>query len=111
MVSQLKIDLCDNKGAKKQCSCSICSSSLLQQLSQLGVAQTNCKGNKDKFFSMLEQRAQKLKSNDSKSSSTEPPVKQTSSKHQTQGCNFFILDLSVDLSLIFQTKPTHQSRL
>ncbi|XP_059474933.1 uncharacterized protein LOC132196369 [Neocloeon triangulifer] len=44
MVSQLRIDLCDNKGTKKQCSCSICSSLLLKQLSQLGLAQQNTKG-------------------------------------------------------------------
>jgi hypothetical protein len=89
MVSQLKMDLCDNKGTKKQCTCGICSSSLLQQLSQLGISQANCKGQKDKFLSVLEQRASKLKTNcanDSKGGdSGGAKTQQTSSKNQAQG--------------------------
>jgi hypothetical protein len=90
MVSQLKIDLCDHKGAKKQCTCGICSSTLLHQLSQLGITQNNCKGSKDKFFSMLEQRALKLKtncSNDSKPGDTSNSSKQSqlNVKNQAQG--------------------------
>jgi hypothetical protein len=90
MVSQLKIDLCDHKGAKKQCTCGICSSNLLQQLSQLGITQNNCKGSKDKFFSMLEQRALKLKtncSNDGKSGDNSNSSKQSlpNVKNQAQG--------------------------
>lgn len=89
-MSQLKIDLCEHKGNKKQCTCGICSSNLLQQLTQLGITQNNCKGSKDKFFSMLEQRALKLKtncSNESKpgdsSNSSKQPVSNV--KNQAQG--------------------------
>ncbi|XP_065342515.1 uncharacterized protein LOC135941146 isoform X2 [Cloeon dipterum] len=66
MASQLRIDLCANKGTKKHCSCGPCASSLLRELSQLGISQQNNKVAKDK--SSLEQKSTKSGAQDSKKS-------------------------------------------